>query len=510
MYTLQNFIEDLPIQGLTILSRPADLSSIPVSSISAQELPLDAFVRENEIVLSTLISCWNDEELFQQFLRDIKRSKAAALVVCFQNNDYVPSQRVLDCAAEIGLPLLRIPWEIRFAEVIHFTLDQIHEKNIEGYKRVQEQLFNAYFTSQSLDDAAGILSRFFHVPVAIAGRSLDIKGRSGKVSLENAELLDIRINSFLWGHLYICQPEDCAPLLKETELLGKYIALPLSLWFNRENIESMTVLKLKNDFVWNLANQNYTSFQEMMQQGAKLGFDLTTPHLCIALRICPQDPRQAPGEYSTQSAEIVSQMENLILAERRRLGLKVMFADRGLMFILYVEVLSDHMLQRVEKFVSALDLRFAELHPSLQLYWGMSETSAPNSECFHTLCQNAQLALRYCTHAQTGRHIFTYRDTRFHQIISELSRSELIRTAAQETLSPLLNYDKGSSMELIQTLMEFLKNNGNSSLTARNLHLNRQSLLYRLKKIEALTGMSLSQRKDLFLLEIYTRIHSDF
>ena len=147
MYTLQNFIEDLPIQGLTILSRPADLSSIPVSSISAQELPLDAFVRENEIVLSTLISCWNDEELFQQFLRDIKRSKAAALVVCFRNNDYVPSQRVLDCAAEIGLPLLRIPWEIRFAEVIHFTLDQIHEKNIEGYKRVQEQLFNAYFTS---------------------------------------------------------------------------------------------------------------------------------------------------------------------------------------------------------------------------------------------------------------------------------------------------------------------------------------------------------------------------
>lgn len=113
------------------------------------------------------------------------------------------------------------------------------------------------------------------------------------------------------------------------------------------------------------------------------------------------------------------------------------------------------------------------------------------------------------THRQGGISS-TYRDTRFHQIISELSRSELIRTAAQETLSPLLNYDKGSSMELIQTLMEFLKNNGNSSLTARNLHLNRQSLLYRLKKIEALTGMSLSQRKDLFLLEIYTRIHSDF
>ena len=457
VYTLQNFIEDLPVQGLTILSRPADLSSIPVSSISAQEMPLDAFVRENEIVLSTLISCWDNEELFQQFLRDLKQSKAAALVVCFRDNAYVPSQKVLDCASEIGLPLLRIPWEIRFAEVIHFTLDQIHEKNIEGYKRVQEQLFNAYFTSQSLDNAADILSRFFHVPVAIAGRSLDIKGQSGKISLESAELLDIRINSFLWGHLYICRPEDCAPLLKEKELLGKYIALPLSLWFNRENIESMMVLKLKNDFVWNLANQNYASFQEMMQQGAKLGFDLTTPHLCIALRICSKDVQQTLSEYSTQSAEIVSMMESLILTERKHQGLKVMFADRGLMFILYVEALSDRILQRVENFISSLDLRFIEMQPALQLYWGMSDISAPNSECFHTLCQNAQLALQYCMHTQTGRHIFTYHDTRFHQIISELSGSELIRTAAQETLSLLRDYDKGSGVELIQTLMEFLK-----------------------------------------------------
>ena len=65
-------------------------------------------------------------------------------------------------------------------------------------------------------------------------------------------------------------------------------------------------------------------------------------------------------------------------------------------------------------------------------------------------------------------------------------------------------------MDLVRTLVEFIKCNGNSSLAARNLHLNRQSLLYRLKKIESLTGMSLNQRKDLFLLELFTRIQSDY
>ena len=66
----------------------------------------------------------------------------------------------------------------------------------------------------------------------------------------------------------------------------------------------------------------------------------------------------------------------------------------------------------------------------------------------------------------------------------------------------------GYTEEEAKTLVEFIKADGNTSLTARNLHLNRQSLLYRLKKIEALTGMSLNQRKDLFLLELFTRINS--
>jgi purine catabolism regulator len=59
------------------------------------------------------------------------------------------------------------------------------------------------------------------------------------------------------------------------------------------------------------------------------------------------------------------------------------------------------------------------------------------------------------------------------------------------------------------TLSEFIRSNYNTSLTARNLHIQRQSLLYRLEKIESLTGLSLSCHRDLFLLEVYSRIFSD-
>ena len=511
MYTMLDFMQDFPMEGLRLLTAPTDFSGIPIRSISVQEMPLDAFVREDEIILSTLIGCLEDDRKFQQFLQELQGARAAALVVSFKDPTYCPSPRVLACAEALGLPLFSIPWELRFAEIIQWAGRQIHESNIAGYKRTQDQLFTAYFTMQTLDDAACILAQFFDSPIVIADKHANLKGRSAAlIPDESAVRQDIRINDFLWGHLYICQPHRCAALLQDAQLLEKYIALPLTLWFNKESIEDMLVLKMKNDFVWDLANRNYGAFLEMVQQGARLGFDLSAPHVCVALRICARDPQQVLDEYSASSAGLVSAMESLILTESKQRQLNLMFADRGLQFILYIPVDPSRALKTVDGLVDALDTAFCSQHPHLHLYWGISNVYAAHEDAFHKLYQNAQLALRYCINAKGTKHSFTYKDTQFHQVISELSTNEQIKQAALETLDPLLQYDKTSAADLLQTLIAFIRCDGNASETARSLHLNRQSLLYRLKKIEALTNMSLSQRRDLFLLELFTRIHSDY
>ena len=220
MYTMQDFIQTFPMEGLQLLTAPVDFSVIPVHSISVQEMPLDTFVQEDEIILSTLIGCLEDDDKFRQFLQELHGARAAALVVCFKDPAYRPSPAVLACAEELSLPLFCIPWELRFAEIIQWTGRQIHESNIAGYKRTQDQLFAAYFTMQTLDDAAHILAQFFDSPVVITDKHADVKGSSAALSPdESAARQDIRINDFLWGHLYICQPHRCAPLLQECKSL---------------------------------------------------------------------------------------------------------------------------------------------------------------------------------------------------------------------------------------------------------------------------------------------------
>ena len=121
------------------------------------------------------------------------------------------------------------------------------------------------------------------------------------------------------------------------------------------------------------------------------------------------------------------------------------------------------------------------------------------------LYHHASLALQYCMRTD-GRRRFTFQDTRELQIISILSDQPEICQTAQEVLGRLIEYDAASRMDLVSTVKEYIRTNYNSSLTSRNLHLHRQSLLYRLEKIQDLTGLSLSDHKDLFLLEVYVRI----
>lgn len=123
---------------------------------------------------------------------------------------------------------------------------------------------------------------------------------------------------------------------------------------------------------------------------------------------------------------------------------------------------------------------------------------------------NASLALQYCLNTREPRRRFTCKDTKKALITSVLSSNAEIRKNAQDVLQKRLDYDANSDIGLFETLTEYIHTNYNTSQTDRNLHIHRQSLLYRLEKTQALTGMSLTEHEDLFILETFSRIYAAF
>lgn len=92
------------------------------------------------------------------------------------------------------------------------------------------------------------------------------------------------------------------------------------------------------------------------------------------------------------------------------------------------------------------------------------------------------------------------------KIASLLRNDEEIKLTASNILSALKNYDAVHNSNYTDTLKTYIKANYNISEAARLSNLHRQSLIYRLDKIEELTGLSLKNHEDLFTLELCLRI----
>ena len=104
---------------------------------------------------------------------------------------------------------------------------------------------------------------------------------------------------------------------------------------------------------------------------------------------------------------------------------------------------------------------------------------------------------------------FFYENTLIYNMMSTLSSNEDFLQNTYNILEPIVEYDKTKSTKLMDTLRVYLSCK-NISETARKLSRHRQTLLYQLEKIEDLTGLSLKDNDELFLLEVCMRLQMDF
>ena len=93
-------------------------------------------------------------------------------------------------------------------------------------------------------------------------------------------------------------------------------------------------------------------------------------------------------------------------------------------------------------------------------------------------------------------------------LIAALLRDEQAVSIAAQTLQPLLSAD-GTGSEYLKSLAVDFRCCGNASKAAEELHIHRISLLQRLEKIEALTGLSLKDHRDRLLLQLCVRMIRD-
>lgn len=102
--------------------------------------------------------------------------------------------------------------------------------------------------------------------------------------------------------------------------------------------------------------------------------------------------------------------------------------------------------------------------------------------------------------------VYYYADYSFYDLLSSCAKSEALGLFCHPALSILSRYDRGNGMDLYHTLKIYLQCDCSVKDTAQALFIHRNTLNYRLERIQALTQINLSDSNVRFLLAMSYRI----
>jgi PucR family transcriptional regulator, purine catabolism regulatory protein len=80
-----------------------------------------------------------------------------------------------------------------------------------------------------------------------------------------------------------------------------------------------------------------------------------------------------------------------------------------------------------------------------------------------------------------------------YQLLTQLDGITAVQSFCRQLIGPLAEYDQRHRSNLVQTLDAYFQHHGNISQTAETLFVHRNTLLYRLERIQELTGKGLDQ-----------------
>jgi purine catabolism regulator len=90
-------------------------------------------------------------------------------------------------------------------------------------------------------------------------------------------------------------------------------------------------------------------------------------------------------------------------------------------------------------------------------------------------------------------HLVEFNSLGIYQLLSHIEHLAPVQTFTQQIIGPLAEYDRGHRGNLVETIDAYFHHHANVSQTAESLFIHRNTLLYRLERIQELTGQDINQ-----------------
>lgn len=517
-----------------------------IDFVDTMEVPdITPWLKKNELLVTTAYSIKDDRSALVKLVENLKLVNAAGLAIKAKFIGEIPSE-IIELAEKLELPLIEIPADIPFIEIIHPLMKAIINRQaryLEFSEAAHRALTKIELEGNGLQDIAQTLHTLIGNVVIITDDHLRVYATAGNQPLDCMPLITTeekdgicqhllltgddyekiynlagntwlkfpncswgicvrpsRVKEKVYGYTFIIEKEKP---VKELELIAlEHAATTISLDFVKRDALNEHAKRLEQDFFSDLLTGNIRSGEEAAHRAEMLSWP-RGPWMVIYFDIDNFESllKQHDEMYIQALKQQIYDQICYILRKKQHKYTVLTSSDS---FTCLISVRTNPNLLLAENFISEVQKALFS-KDKITVSAGISAVFQEISDlavCYH----DARTALKI-SRLTKGRGTFGHIDQyALERVLMTMASNELIVDYYYKILGTLEEYDVKNNSNMVQTANVLVQNMGLRSATAKNLYVHRNTLAYRLNKIETLTGLNLARNENLIGLALALKL----
>lgn len=492
-----------------------------VTSVNVMEVPdIMDWTRAGELLLTTVYSIRHDANAQSRLIPELAERNLAGLAI--KPGRYIERTPdiMIEQANAHNFPLLEIPYDVSFPDIINPVLSEISNQQLAVIQRADEvhlHLNRVVLEGGDIRDIANVLVAALSnnlaviqtIPndVIVASTEYDCEHQDirklielnsrygtgtgrGKVVLDGLETgyfrLAICVGKKWYGTITVLETK--APVSRSDEGTIERTAAVAALVLVNQLAVASVERRYYNEFLNELLIAENHEEKNLKGRARGWGIDLQNRHVVAA--IC----------FYHQSDELVEEYQ--LMAQRIIQGLRENFSDIAvgykldciIIFIPLPQNWTGKDSNKVREKIKAIYERFvSRLGRVAGKECGYIGVGRPGSG-LAGIQNSYREALQAC---QTGRKIWPkepicyYADLGVWRLLGNIQDKQELHLFIEETLGKLLLYDQEKGAELVKTLEVYFECSGKLKKVTEKMYVHYNTILYRLDRIQQITGCNL-------------------
>ncbi|WP_339226833.1 PucR family transcriptional regulator ligand-binding domain-containing protein [Oceanobacillus sp. FSL K6-2867] len=498
-----------------------------IENITIMEVPdIIQWLKGKELILTSLFAIKDDLDAQNMLVQQLHNSGASGLAIKTSRYIQTIPDEIINTANRLGFPVIIIPDHVKYLDILSPVMHHVFNDKVvlqEDLDQATKILHEISLHSQSIDDFRMHVSNLTKNMITIESEFPfielpDLEKSITPLSERQIDELSVIQRPMQYEREIDRKAISCivAPIIVDKQYYGnitcwevnnKHLSTDLAILERASSLLSLEFLKLKvkydveqqykNDFIRELLFSENMKAKNLIEWGDKYRITRQDAYRCLLIRAMDRNSAEE------MNVELKGYRMDAII-QRIIPGVLIGHISKGICIILPALEDREHLCHKI------LEVLSKDVASTVQLHLGVGRLETGPEGIQQSYVQ-AEQALRLGISVMHTQEILYYDDLGSYRLLSKLKDDHELLAFYDETVGRLLPYDTRN--ELLNTLTSYFYNDEILKLTANDLFIHVNTLKYRIKRIEELTGHDLKKsegKMNLYLgLKIHRLLYSD-